>query len=338
MNKKALFRLDSGGKYGLGHIMRSKALADALRKIGVKCTFAVKTIHANDAVNPHQFIVINDEDEFLSLAKHYDCVIVDHYEFTTELFYALSQLEQSTLIVLDDECNRGVLYADLIINPLNQAKSLPYNLAAPNAKLLSGTDYILLGQDFKRVECLDYASRDSIIITFGGSDVTNLTLPVLKAINNTINNITINNILLTGFNIIVVTGAGCNNTAEIKDYCHQYNFVHQHNVKNMAALFSKAKLAFSAAGSTAFELAYCGVPAVFAVVADNQLMSIKEQCQHGWCEMIDCRTQNNAEEIVRKAEQMLHSGALETLSKTAQSLVDGQGADRVAAHIKHLLV
>ena len=72
MNKKALFRLDSGGKYGLGHIMRSKALADALRKIGVECTFAVKTIHANDAVNPHQLIIINNEDEFLSLPKHYD--------------------------------------------------------------------------------------------------------------------------------------------------------------------------------------------------------------------------------------------------------------------------
>ena len=62
MNKKALFRLDSGGKYGLGHIMRSKALADALQRSGVECTFAVKTIHENDAVNPHQLIVINNED------------------------------------------------------------------------------------------------------------------------------------------------------------------------------------------------------------------------------------------------------------------------------------
>ena len=80
------------------------------------------------------------------------------------------------------------------------------------------------------------------------------------------------------------------------------------------------------------------MPAVIAVFADNQLMSIKEQCQHGWCEMIDCRTQNKAQEIVSKAEQMIHSGALETLSQTAQSLVDAQGADRVAAQIKQLLV
>lgn len=330
MNKKVLFRLDSGGKYGLGHLMRSKALADALRKKGVECTFAVKTVHANNALNPHQLLfigseAINTEDEFLALAENYDSVIIDHYDYSSELFYALSQLEHTTLVVLDDECNRGFLYADLIINPVNQARSLPYQQMSPGAELLLGSDYILLGQAFAQVACPDYESRDSIVVTFGGSDVTNLTLPVLKAIKNT---------SLTDFNIIVVTGGGGKNIEEIKDYCHQYDFLHQHNVNNMAALFSKARFALSAAGSTAFELACCGVPAVFAVVADNQLMSINEQCQSGWCEMVDCRRENKAEELVHKAEQMIKSTQLESFSQTAQALTCAQGADRAASYIK----
>ena len=326
MKKKALFRLDSGGKFGLGHVMRSKALADALLKIGIDSTFAVRIVHSDDAVNPHKVIIIHSEDDFLSLAKVYDVIIIDHYDYTTELFLKLSKLEQTHLVILDDECNRGNLYADLIINSVNQAKSLPYQSVAPKAQLLLGSDYILLNQAFTQMQCLDYEKRDLIVITFGGSDVTGLTLPVLIAIKNT---------SLTHFKIIVITGAGCQNNEQIKTYCHQHSFAHYHNVKNMAEIFSKARFAISAAGSTTFELAYCGVPAVFAVVADNQLLSITEQSQHGWCEMVDCRRQNKVEELVQKAEQMIHSPQLKTLSQKVQLLVDGQGAERIASEIKN---
>ncbi len=326
--KTVLFRLDSGGKYGLGHFMRSKTLADALSKKKMACSFAVKNIHSYDAVAPHQLIVINNEDEFISQAESYDCVVVDHYEYTTELFYVLSQLDQPFLVLLDDECNRGPLYADLVINPVNQAKTLPYDDLAPNAELLLGSDYILLGQSFLQSKEINFSDRDDIVITFGGSDVSHLTLPVLKAINKT---------TLTDAPIVVVTGAGCECINEINQYCLQHGFVHKHNVQNMAELFFQARLAISAAGSTTFELAYCAVPAVFAVVADNQWMSIKEQSENGWCEMVDCRTQNQAEALVDKAEQMNHSHELEAYSHKAQSLIDGQGALRIASHIRALL-
>ncbi len=179
--KKALFRLDSGDKYGLGHIMRSMALADALVKkifkpendpIEIECTFAAKKIHANEAVNSHQLIFIESEEDFLSLAKSYDIVIVDHYEYTTELFFKLSILEHSILVILDDECNRGNLYADIVINPVTQAVSLPYKKVAPGAKLLLGSEYILLRPIFqqfgsKYMEQHPFEQRDTNADGFG---------------------------------------------------------------------------------------------------------------------------------------------------------------------------
>ena len=161
--KKAVIRLDSGGKFGLGHIMRSKALADALNDINIECTFAVYKIHSDDAVNPHQLIFIHTE-EFLSLAQSYDVIIIDHYDYTSELFFQLANYQQAILIVLDDECNRGQLYADVIINPVQQALSLPYKEVSPKAELLIGSDYLLLRESFQKIQLAPFGQKDTVLI------------------------------------------------------------------------------------------------------------------------------------------------------------------------------
>ncbi len=331
---KVLFRLDSGGQFGLGHIMRSKALADAFVKIEqdgarIESTFAVKKIHAIQDVIPHQLIFLDTEEEFVCLANFYDIIIIDHYDYTTDLFLQLSTIKKSILVVLDDECNRGNLYADIVVNPgINptvNALAQEYKKVAAKAKLLLGAEYVLLRAFFNQLENQPLEQRQSIIITFGGSDITRLTIPVLKAIKNSI---------LKKHTIIVVTADGYQHLDEIKKFCFQQHFIHKHNVENMAALFSTAKFAISAAGSTVFELACCGVPAVFAVVADNQFISVKEQSKYGWCSVIDCREKNKADELVLTAEKMIIQLPLQQLSQTASSLIDGKGAERVARFIQ----
>jgi len=331
--KKVVFRLDFGGRFGLGHLMRSKALADAflsieMAKAKIESTFAVKNIHAKEAIYPHQLIQINSEEEFISLAESYDIIIIDHYDYTSDLFLQLSRIKKSILIVLDDECNRGNLYADVVVNPVGNAVNLAYKNVASRAKLLLGSKYILLRQAFNRIKYIPFEQRNSIIITFGGSDVMELTLPVVKEIANS---------SLKNFHIIVVTGAGCTKVDEIEKYCLQYNVTYKHNVENMAELFSTAMFAISAAGSTAFELACCGVPAVFAIVADNQFMSISEQCTYGWCAMVDCRDHRRADILVDKAEKMINNDSLKQLSNIAFSLIDEKGSERIAITIADLL-
>ena len=335
MSQKALFRLDSGGQFGLGHVMRSKALADALLDLSIKSTFAAVNIHSNSAVKPHTLIELESEDEFLFLAQSYDVIIVDHYGYTSELFFELSQLKQSILVLLDDECNRGALYADMVCNPVKGTELLPYKEVAPNANLLLGSEYIIIRSLFLRqeqaplFELSAFKRRKSLVVTFGGSDVRELTIPVLNLIHQS---------SLSEFEVIVVTSVGFQNVNNIEALSQQYHFQHLHDVENMAAVFSQAKLAISAAGSTAFELAYCGVPSVFAVVADNQLLSIREQCQSGWCQMVDCREKSksldNAAELVLLAEKMLSTRSLEALSQKAQNQIDGRGAQRIASSIQ----
>ncbi|WP_214660669.1 UDP-2,4-diacetamido-2,4,6-trideoxy-beta-L-altropyranose hydrolase [sulfur-oxidizing endosymbiont of Gigantopelta aegis] len=324
LNKKALFRLDSGAQFGLGHVMRSKSLADALLSLQIECTFACRYLHSAAAISGHQLMMIADEDEFLALAKAYDVIIIDHYDYYSELFFSLSQLENTVLVILDDECNRGQLYADVIINPSLHASALDYKHMAADACLLLGLEYSLLRAIFTRESPLAFEQRESIVITLGGSDVTALTLPLLNAMLN------INSILMS-YKVVVVTGKGCAEQQKIAEFCQQRGLCHYHDVKNMAVLFCSAIFAISAAGSTAFELAYCGVPAVFAVVADNQLLSMRKLSQADWCEMVDCRKQNQPELILTKAQAMLSDlPQLERASQKARTLIDGQGAERIA--------
>ncbi len=76
------------------------------------------------------------------------------------------------------------------------------------------------------------------------------------------------------------------------------------------------------------------MPSVFAVVADNQYLSIMEQSQNGWCKVVDCREKNRAEQLVFEAKKLLDKSLeLKSMSQVAKSLINGRGADRVAMHI-----
>lgn len=328
---KALIRLDSGEGFGLGHFVRSKALADALARNDIQCTIAAIQIH-EQVVLPHQLILLQSDNEFISLAQDYDVVIVDHYQFQSDQFYQLSQVNKPLLVVIDDECNRGRLYADMIVNSVNKVFDLLYQQHDPQAQLYLGPNYVLLRNEFKLQNPPAFNERDSIVITFGGADVTRLTLPLLEQLKIVmdagIDNIT---------KIKVVTGPACQQLNEIKQFCADNSFEYFHNVADMQLLFNTAKLAISAAGTTAYELANCSVPAVYAVVADNQYQSIRMLSEYDFCDYVDCRVSNQVELLVEKALLMLNDPKLQVMSEQARTVVDGNGAERIAKAIKNKL-
>ena len=326
--RRAIFRLDAGKKQGMGHLMRCRALADVLHSLGVECTFACKIIDSEICLTPHKLHSIENEDEFLDISKSWQWIIVDHYEYSSEEFYILNKHPNSHLIVLDDMGNRGHLYADVIINPLSKSRAFTSYQLLPKAELLLGPEYCLLGKAFQSAELTVFENRKNIVVSFGGSDVAGLTLPLLKAL--------INYNIITAGEIIVVTGAACEQARQTEQFCKQQAYQYRHNVQNMAELFSSARLAISAAGSTLFELACCGVPAVLAVVADNQWLAAREHSSLGWCRSVDCRKDQSVDELLKQAQLLLADKQLQQYSQTARETVDSKGAERVANRIINL--
>lgn len=101
----------------------------------------------------------------------------------------------------------------------------------------------------------------------------------------------------------------------------------------MGVLMRQSGLAVSAAGGTVGELAALGVPAVIAVVADNQVAGAAACGADGWCEAIDARGNPAAAVLLAEAATRLwHDPATrDAWAMRARAAVDPGGADRVAA-------
>ena len=162
-------------------------------------------------------------------------------------------------------------------------------------------------------------------MTFGGSDEQNWTATTLKAIATAGNERTI---------VDAVVGAGY---ASIESLMHlkrelPYNLRIHRNVDRMVDLMQRCDMAITAAGSTCYELARCGVPSLAIAVAENQVPVVRELVRLD----VTKRYQREQSEIhLAKAIRQLMRDAQtrERLSQNGRKLVDGHGALRIARRL-----
>src|SRR5581483_11389078 len=97
----------------------------------------------------------------------------------------------------------------------------------------------------------------------------------------------------------------------------------------MPGLMGWADLAVAAGGTTAWELAFMGVPAALLVLADNQRPVVAALAEAGAAEPLNGW---GAEAWARALGLLLRDpGRRAALAARAQALADGRGAERVAA-------
>lgn len=334
-----LFRVDANSSIGAGHLMRCIALAHAFQSIGHKSIFIVnedtqkiiKTLSSFEFESICLTTALSLEQtcqQIYSIGKDRQAgtLVLDGYQFSPEYRKSIKGLGFS-LVLLDDENNSGELFADIVINPTQSATSLNYLASAPNALHLLGNDFILLRPEFQATSPKSVNDSNRLLISFGASDVADLTKPVL-------------NCLLAEQHcydhVDIVTGSAYSGDAELRETsANSSKISYQHNVSNMAALISQARLAVCAAGGTIFELMSLGVPAILVVVADNQLNAANEQEALGWCKVFDARNGIDPRLLLAEAEHLWQdSSKLKTMQKIALSKNIVGGALRVAQAIK----
>ena len=102
-------------------------------------------------------------------------------------------------MVIDDIAHLDHYVADIILNQNINAKELSYSCEL-GSKLLLGTDYVLLRDEFLTYKNLKRESpkvAKKILITMGGSDPDNMSLNILESLNQ---------ISIKGLEIKVVVG------------------------------------------------------------------------------------------------------------------------------------
>lgn len=334
-----LIRADASPAKGTGHIMRCLALAEALRDQGDRMAFVTAEITPSLADRLREdgwdhYPVTGDDPAAildLSLRLNADALVVDSYWLDTD-WRAAVRPGFRVVLALDDLADRP-LHADLVWNPSPLARTLPYDRLAPDAACLFGDAYLLLRQEIARAASgprRPLADRDSILLTFGGSDPAGLTVPVVKRLAPT---------LPAGTHLDVVAG-GSNPALDcIRAACARFpDQVRLHvDSRRMGSLMAGTGLAVTAGGGTVAELAALAAPTLLVVVADNQAPAADDARARGWAAIVDAREHRMAADAITDKALLLWSdlAARTTLShRIAAGGIDGHGAERVAAALR----
>lgn len=268
------FRADGNSEMGLGHVIRSLALAEMLNE-NFDCRFIIRN------PSPHLLIEIekvcshviqldsskfdNSEAAYLTneIISREDIVVLDGYHFESE-YQKIIKSRGSKLVCIDDihSCH---FYADAIINHAPGLDPASYSTEA-YTKFLFGLDYSLLRSPFLEIarDQRTILSIQNIFICFGGSDFNNLTL---KAIKGTLD--------VSGIeHVHVILGSANAHKLEIEEFAKEderYKIYENLSGEGMLEVMKKCDLAIVSASSILYEIVSVRMPVISGYYVENQV-------------------------------------------------------------------
>jgi len=280
-------RVDGGKDIGMGHIMRTIALVNDLKKKEENKEVFYITKDDQKAVNKlkeNDFeVVIIDKD--LSYEKEIEKVkdIIKKRK-VNKLITDSYEIDQNYLIEMRNAVDKLVTIHDyapfafpshVVINGNAYAEDLDYESLYGDTEFRLGTDYLLLREEFRNLPEIEVRDKvQNILVTVGGYDLRNLTPRIIKALNS-IDFDTIDDKYIDKENlhIDVVIGPLFDNLDEIATGVQKSNLdiSLNFNVKKMSKLMLKSDIAISSGGITLYELAVTKTPALVLLQADNQV-------------------------------------------------------------------
>lgn len=325
MTKTIAIRVDGNSEIGFGHLIRMKALARELHKLGAEVIFLSRN---PENIKGYQVLNIDyqagdDEDlqvEEMLTSIRAQILIIDSYAYTQERLNRAAQLELLSVYV--DDLNRHPFNTDFVVNSNLYAADLDYR---GKARFLLGTKYLLMREEFSGLASRTAVPQmKNILITFGAADMEDVTPGILYALKNYHQ--------FQRLNWHVVIGPVFSNVAEIEAAAEDYANVTLYHNPDLKKLMDYCDICISAAGSTTYELAACGVPALLVIAADNQVMLAGEADRQGMAFNLGWYHELKPEKLYSALDVLINNRKLRAkMAARGQELADGRGAQRVAA-------
>jgi UDP-2,4-diacetamido-2,4,6-trideoxy-beta-L-altropyranose hydrolase len=307
--RNLLIRADGGEKLGMGHLIRCRALGQAWQDAGGDVRFASSG---------------EDASETAELARKIgaEWVAVDGYHFGAAFVETLQQAGLRVLFI-DDYGHAGRYPAELVLNQNLHASDSLYSSRGASTRLLLGPRYVLLRREFLAVRRRGDtpAAARKVLVTLGGSDPDNVTAKVVRALGQ---------LHMSDLETVVVAGPANPHFATLRKSGMRV----VRDPGNMADLMAWAGVAVSAAGSTCWELAFMGLPALAIVCAENQHPVAESLHQAGCLESLGEQSMLSGRDIAAALQCLLRSQRMrQSMSERGRALVDGLGAARVIEHM-----
>ena len=307
---------DAGGKVHFVIGMKTPALMDRLVSEGIDVISISEKPGSMDDANHTAYLAADSGSKW---------VVVDGYFFGSDYQKTIKE-SGLHLLFIDDNGHADHYYADIVLNQNLHATEKLYHNREPYTKLLLGPKYVLLRREFwpwrgwKRE--IPKVARN-ILVTLGGSDPEKVTHKVIQALQQ---------IEIDELEALVVIGAGNYQYEGLNKLLEhsKYNIRLQSNVLDMPNLMAWADIAISAGGSTAWELAFMGLPSIILVIAENQISVADRLGKDGFAINLGWHKDIKSAEISINIKNLLDNFNYRSeISNAVKELVDGEGAPRI---------
>ncbi len=337
MTDELIIRADADSLIGIGHVIRCLALSQAWQDQGGRSTFivsrlspALQSMLEAEGIRVH-FIDAHpgssaDAATTAELVRKFPdpWLVLDGYHFDTDYQKTLKD-SGCRLLCLDDNGHADHYSADIVLNQNLHANERLYANKDSHTRLLLGPRFSLLRRQFRNRPTADrntapIASR--LLVTMGGGDQKNVTARVIKAIRG---------IKLENLKVKVVVGQTNPHLDLLTGMIDETDgaFTLLKNVTDMADLMAWADMVVSGGGSTCWETAYMGLPAVVLTTFDNQQHIANQLIERGvvlglgWHEAVnDNKLRESIWTLSQSAKQRRQ------MSLNGRHLVDGRGVYR----------
>ena len=267
MKPKVYLRADGNTEIGLGHIIRSLALANMLRE-DFDCIFATRFltpyIKKTTESSCVEVIKLPEDDEhfnsFLTLLSGDEIVVLDNYFYSTE--YQKSVKDKGCKLIYIDDIHDKYFVADIVINHAGGLARESYS-NAPYTAIYIGTEYALLRPDF--LACKK-SHGDSIFISMGGADKNNETLSILELLNGK----------KTDKTCYVIVGDAYLHQKQLNEFCDNtkldVRILKNLTAEDLSEIMLKCQYAICPPSTISYEyLSLRGGELYVKVIADNQI-------------------------------------------------------------------
>jgi UDP-2,4-diacetamido-2,4,6-trideoxy-beta-L-altropyranose hydrolase len=350
---KIVFRTDASLRIGTGHVMRCLTLASELRRRGMDCRFACRPMEGDlfQRIREEGFEILalpdaegtgEGEGSEPWLAIHWqedaeqtihamegfrpDWLVVDHYGLDARWEMALRP-HCARIMAIDDRADRPH-DIDLLLD-----QNLVADLGTRYQGLLSEQAVPLLGPRYALLQPIypDLHPRTPprlgpvrrILIYFGGADNDNHTGQAIEAFLG---------IGRADIILDVVTNPSCLWAEDLRKQVRGHANIQLHeSLPSLAHLMAIADLAIGAGGATSWERCCLGLPALVAVLADNQQPIAEELNRRGMVRIVGDGDSVMASSWRAALKEVLEDReGLADWSDRCRTLLDGRGAGRVA--------
>jgi len=255
--RKILVRVDGDRKLGLGHVYNMLTILNQFRKDDI-----LIVMHSKRKLGDYKFkgqlykvVYFSDRKQLEKIIEEFKPDIVMNDILNTQASYIKDIKKKGCFVVNFEDIGDGSKLADLMFSPIYDAKS--------TEKKKFGSSYACVRDEFRIWENNSQKKNHTILITFGGSDIRNMTLRTLKIIQK---------YELRNFKIQVILGSGFSNTLSIKKLANKmiktgFIIKLEENSSIMAKHILDSDFVFSSNGRTVFEIASLKTP--FITISAN---------------------------------------------------------------------